>query len=294
MPSLIFAAMFPLLTGALVAWTTRSRGPNVPTRSRWVVLTQITALALGWGVSQGTLFGAVRYPIISSDGLLRVQALLVLVLAMVGGAVLIWKKRDDRVTPVVVLAALLGAVSVVVTLWLRMRSAGASGQSEHIVAIFAGAAAGALLTWPIAKMAAEGRRVTSAAVLAGIIAASAAGLLGTGSESLARMTAGLALVCVGMLATIVFVRSASVALITIAAACGGLIGPMTAGVFFSSTPLWLIALLAAAPMCGYLAGRLVGEKGGPVLGAVIRIGVPAGIAAAGIAPGLLERVALAP
>lgn len=287
---ILLGVVFPLLFGAVVAWTTRRDGPNGPASNRWAVPLQVLAIAMGWSFGQNGLMGGMQYPIISSDGLLRVQVIVVCVLALFGGALLIHRKWADRLTPTVTLAAIIAAASVLTVVWLRLRAADETGKPAYIGAIFIGAATSALMAWPLIKMAGENRRITIAAILAGITAATAAGLLGTGSESVARLTVGLALVCVGMLATIIFVRSAAVAAITIAAVCGGLAGPRAAGVLFSSMPLWLALLLAAAPMCGYLAGKLLGERGGPALGAAVRIGVPALVAAAGIAPGIIALV----
>lgn len=287
---LIFGIAFPLTAGALVAWTTRHYGPDGPASNRWAVLLQVFAIALGWSFGQNGFMGGVQYPIVSSDGLLRMQVMVVCAISLIGGALLIHRKWSDRLTPSVMLAAIIAAASVLTVVWLRLRAPDEAGKPAYLGAIFVGAVSAALMAWPLVKMAGENRRITIAAILAGITAASAAGLLGTGSESVARLTVGLALVCVGMLATIIFVRSAAVAVITIAAVCGGLAGPRAAGMLFSSMPLWLALLLAVAPMCGYLAGKLLGERGGPALGAAVRIGVPALVAAAGIAPGIIALI----
>ncbi len=150
-----------------------------------------------------------------------------------------------------------------------------------------------LACWSMSRTSDASPRVAAPLLLLGVSIAVAAGLLGTGSVKLGQFGFALAATVAGAGVATMLVRKAVFPRAIIACASVGLSTLMVAGVVFSSTPLWVWALLAGAPLSGALADALLIRGDRPWRRATLRIGVAAVVAGVAVAPGIIELARLA-
>lgn len=257
-----------------------------PARAFFVRLLLVVAAGLIAWLAMFGVGGAGSWPPVSSED--RLKAVPIVGAVLVGVLVVSFGRMGSRsALGAVTGAAVMGLVATVMVIWPRMIGAGVAPLGERLLWCVAAAACAALAAWPIVRLEQRGLRISSAAILTGLAAAVGAGLAGTDSLKLGQMAFGIAAGCAGLLIVVLARRT-----LTIGGAAAVVIAVLTAlaaaGHAFSGTPLWLALGLAAVPMCGYVAGRAVEKKVGPLAAALVRIGAAAVAAAALVAPGIIE------
>lgn len=198
-------------------------------------------------------------------------------------------------------AAVLAAVIVGPGLWdnsagtLRTLAprVGALSPMLPLLTLAAAGAWSGVVTWAIAESAHKAPRLATLILLLGVAIAVGAGLTGTGSTRYGQFGFAIAAAALGVgLAVMVLPRrhAPMVAVGVLVAAMGSM---LVAGVMFSETPMWVVALLGAAPLLGVLAECVLIRTPRPWPSAIVRIGVAAIIAGIAVAPGMLELAKLA-
>lgn len=149
------------------------------------------------------------------------------------------------------------------------------------------------VTWAIGRSAHAAPRIATPILLLGVCLAVAAGLTGTGSTRYGQFGFAIAAAAFGAGLAVLVLRRRPIPITVIAVLAIAMSTMLVAGVMFSETPLWVVALLGFAPLLGVLAERVLIRKPRPWTGAMVRIGVAAVIAGVAVAPGILELAKLA-
>ncbi len=148
---------------------------------------------------------------------------------------------------------------------------------------------GAITAAPIVSLSARSLRVRSAVILIGLGAAVGAGLIGTGSMALGQHGFAFTAVFVGLAAASLLLRG-PLRPMTIGMMSAALAALMAYGALLSSTPWWVVAVVALVPLAGWLTDRLTTKRTSPRISATLTITAAAVVALIAIAPGIKSLI----
>lgn len=180
-----------------------------------------------------------------------------------------------------IIAAILAKLMVIALMWnhLLPNAESWAGLLQGIATV----TACVLMTLALTSIERRGGGLSSAIILAGVVLASSAALLASGSIVLGQIGLGLAAVSLALAIAAVIKKNAPIAPLAIALASAIITALLLAGYRFSSLPLRGGVVLAAAPVAGWAAGALVARRVSPRWRHVIEIVVSAITAGIGVA-----------
>lgn len=284
---------------ALRAPMVLSRGPSAawthsPT-SRWRVLVTAAVLSGAGFLSDLWVHGARPWPAVSSDQRLAWGTLglgvLAIVLALLG---VCGRDDDDRSTSrpsrlpgwisTGLASAILGMVGAAIAVWPHLRSG--DTRPEALLVVLIGGMLSLLIAVPLGAVDRRGAGFSGVVVLAGVMLASAATLLGSGSITLGKMLLPVAIAGIGLAIASAIKHGASVGGAAMALGSALISSMLVAGVKWSSLPWYAAVVLAAAPLLGVLVDAVLFAGARSSTRAWVRIGVSAAVAALGVGLGV--------
>lgn len=207
--------------------------------------------------------------------------------------------QRSRVRSLVIATGLLGAIASMIVIGSGLWDSSAGTLREFaphfgpvawllpIITLGVAAAWAAGVCWAIQRSTTTPPRLAAPVFLLGITLAVAGGLTGTGSRTLGLYGFAAAATVFGACAAVTILRRATLPPAIIAVASVVLSTLLTTGVMFSSTPLWIVALLGVAPLLGVGVEMLLLRSARPWVRAGTRIGVAAVVAGIAVAPGII-------
>lgn len=178
-------------------------------------------------------------------------------------------------------ALLLGALSGVAAFWPWLQ--GTELRWKGVIGMGALAALTAAMALPLGAMDRRGQGVSSAVILAGVAMAAGAALLVSGSIAFGQIGLGVGMTLAGVMIAVLIKRSAIVGGLLIASGCASIGGLLAAGQAWSYMPLHSGAIVACAPLAGFLVDGLLTSRRSPKARAIVRIVVAALVAGIGVA-----------
>jgi hypothetical protein len=249
------------------------------------------ALALAWTCSLIGVQGDWIAGMASSDARLQIAGAALVPIGAIIALVLSPKLARGGFTIVLAgalacgLSALVLSSNGLTTLGKAMLLPDSLAMAVALVACLLWAGAGAL-TMLISLE--QSRRISTSILLTGVAIAVGAGLLGTGSVKLGQYGFGVGAMAAGVMIATLIARGRTLAPIVAVLLPAILATLISSGVAFSSTPIWVWALLGVAPVAGFVIENVALSRANDRIRALARIGVAALIAGVAVAPGIIE------